>query len=354
VKAPEGLLPRLAEIGMDRGWTGVQLFFVLSGFLITGILLDTKEAPNHYRSFFARRALRIFPVYYLTLLVVLVLLPLFGVKKYVPGLSLEEQLPFWLYYANWVAPFGPPQYALSHLWSLAIEEQFYWIWPFVLHRLSIRQVLWVCIAVAVVSLLIRLGMLASHVSSDAIYKFSVCRMDALALGSAAAAAIRLPAVSLSLSRRRGLLLAVAGALALMGLIVTRGYGQFEPMTQGLGYSVLSLVFAVIVYLAADSDINRDHALARGLRFAPLRMLGKYSYGIYVFHWPLHEFLGRRVVVALDLQGASTILPSLVYITGCGGAALLLAMVSYHWFESPILGLKRHFEAQPAPRDTIRE
>jgi peptidoglycan/LPS O-acetylase OafA/YrhL len=344
---PHGPLARLFEMGLDRGWVGVQLFFVLSGFLITGILLDTQSAPNHFRSFFARRALRIFPVYYLTLLVVLVLLPLLGVTHNIPPPGVQSQLPFWLYYANWTAPFGPPQFTLSHVWSLAVEEQFYWLWPLVLYRLSVRQALIACVGVAVAALAIRLGMVAAHVNPEAMYKFSFCRMDALTLGGAAAAAMRLPGAAQWLARWRGAVLAVAGLLLLAGLVVTRGYGRVSPMTQGVGYSVLALVFCLLVALAADADVRRDHWLARALRMAPLRTLGKYSYGMYLFHWPLHELLGLRVLESLGIQRSGSVVQTLVYVGACGSVALLLAMLSYHVFESRFLRLKGLFEAAPA-------
>jgi len=343
LETPVGALARGVEFAMDRGWVGVQLFFVLSGFLITGILLDTKAAPNHYRSFFARRALRIFPVYYLTLLVVLVLLPLAGVTEHIPPPGPESRLPFWLYYANWVGPGAPPQGALSHFWSLAIEEQFYWLWPFALYRLSVRQVLGLCIGVAVASLLFRLGMLAAHVDTDAIYKFSVCRMDALALGGAAAAAMRLPGAARWLADCRARVLAAALVLALVGLVVTRGYGRIAPATQGLGYTLLSLMFCLLVALAADADLNRDHWLARSVRIAPLRVLGKYSYGMYVFHWPLHNFIGLRVLAALHLERGSDIGVSLLYVGACSAATLLLAMLSYHGVEVRFLAMKHRFD-----------
>ena len=283
LQTPNGLLARAVETGFDRGWVGVQLFFVLSVYLITGILLDTKTAPNHFSSFFTRRALRIFPLYYLTLvLLLLIVFPMLVTSSRMPQLTLESQLPFWLYYSNWSGPDGPPQYALSHFWSLAIEEQFYWLWPFVLYRLSLGQTLGVCLGAAVAALLIRVGMVAMQVNADAICKFSFCRMDALTLGGAAAAAMRLPGAATWIAARRGRLLALTLGLAVAGLLVTRGFGRTSPLTQTLGYSLLLLIFALFVGLAAHADFGPGRATGQGafrwLRSAPLRFLGKYSYG----------------------------------------------------------------------------
>ena len=346
--SPVGWFARGVEFGLDLGWVGVQLFFVLSGYLITGILLDTKSAPNHFRSFFARRALRIFPLYYLTLVVILVGLPLLGVNRHVPEPSLEAQLPFWLYYSNWAAPFGPPQYSLSHLWSLAVEEQFYWLWPFFIYRLSVQQTLRLCIGVAVAALLIRGGMVFAHVAPNAIYQFSFCRMDALALGGAGAAVARLRGPSDWMAARQGPLLALTVTLVLVGQLITRGYGQKDAIGQTLGYSILSLVFALLVSLAALADRVGNRTALRWARFAPLRALGKYSYGIYVFHWPLHDLVGKPALAALHFEGGSDVAATLLYVGIVGAASTLLAMLSYHLLEIRFLKFKGHFEASTGP------
>ncbi len=193
LEAPTNLIGRALEMGFDDGWIGVQLFFVLSGFLITGILLDTQQASNYFKSFIVRRALRIFPIYYLTLIAFLIVLPAVGVLAHDFGGSWQHQLPLWLYYSNWTLPYGLGGDAMPHFWSLAVEEQFYLLWPLLIYRLKPMQVIKLCVGLAVASLLIRIGMLASQMQVEAIYTFTVCRMDALALGGAAAALLRVPA-----------------------------------------------------------------------------------------------------------------------------------------------------------------
>src|SRR5262245_43395916 len=171
---------------LNRGWIGVQLFFVLSGFLITGILLDARDSPSYYRSFFVRRVLRIFPLYYATLLVLLVLLPALGLAPSSFRRDPLVELSYWAYFTNWYGPFHPGEDSLSHFWSLASEEQFYLLWPFVVHRRSAEWVMRLCLAIAAASLALRIAMVVTGFPVQAIYQFLATRMDALALGGAAA------------------------------------------------------------------------------------------------------------------------------------------------------------------------
>ena len=157
--------PDLFVAAVHRGWIGVQLFFVLSGFLITGILLDARDAPDYYRSFFVRRVLRIFPLYYATLLVLFVLLPAFGLLPSSFRRDPMVELSYWAYFSNWYGPFHQGPEAVSHFWSLAIEEQFYLLWPFAIHRRSAGWVMRLCLAIAAASLLFRVVMLAAGAST---------------------------------------------------------------------------------------------------------------------------------------------------------------------------------------------
>src|SRR5260221_1974329 len=194
----------LFVVALHRGWIGVQLFFVLSGFLITGILLDARDAPNYYRSFFVRRGLRIFPLYYATLLVLFVLLPALGLLPSSFKRDPMVELSHWAYFSNWYSAFHPGEDSVSHFWSLAVEEQFYLLWPFVIHRRSAEWVMRFCFAIAAASLSLRVAMLLT--GTPGIYTFLATRMDALALGGAAAAAFRIPsAASWTLNHRRFLL-----------------------------------------------------------------------------------------------------------------------------------------------------
>ena len=333
---------RVVEYALDFGWVGVQLFFVLSGFLITGILLDSRESPGYLRSFFARRVLRIFPLYFGALVLFLGILPALGLTPPSWG---DHGLWYWLYLSNWTQAYVGG--SLPHFWSLAVEEQFYLAWPFVVLVLGARPLLRLCIALSIASLGIRAAMVAMGVLPEAIYMFSTSRIDALLLGGAAAALLRLPAGTGSRLRDPRTLWLAAAGLGFVGFVVTRAYPRTSPLGQTLGYSILALVFAASILALALEDRVKGGRVGRILRLAPLRALGLYSYGMYVFHKPLHDLVGKPVLQALGLGGQIGWGPGLAYVGVATLATLAAGMLSYHLFERHFLALKRRFVAAPA-------
>lgn len=345
--APTNRLGYAVELFMDRGWIGVQIFFVLSGYLITGILLDTANRPDYLPGFLFRRALRIFPVYYLTLVVFLVLLPALGLEP----ISLRESLrgaashgsyarlgewPLWLYFSNWVTPLGWPDHGLPHLWSLAVEEQFYLVWPFVCLLRDPRKVLWACLAVAFGCLLYRV--VDGHALGQArMYLWTTCRADALGMGGAVAALQRMPDAQVFFRRiaRHGLLL--GGALLVVLALITKAMAPGAFVTQVWGPSLDSLAFALVI--ASMLREEPAHGLCRLLSTRPMRAVGTYSYAIYLFHKPIHDNVGLPLLQWLHVDLARSTLGSLAYTIALMLAVFLLAALSFHFFESPLLRLR---------------
>ncbi len=342
-------LPRkLVDIVMNAGWVGVQLFFVLSGFLITGILIDTKPARNGYRAFFGRRLVRIFPLYYVSLFVALVVLPRLSLPASLAA-GREHQIYLWTYVSNWVQPFGMTVALVPHFWSLAVEEQFYLVWPFVVRGLSARRLLQVAVALLIVGLASRLAVRGALGNEEAAYMWTVCRVDALSFGALAAIAVRNPSMLAWLvARERVLLVAsLAGLLILFG--VTKGLPRVSFLEESLGYTALALCFAGWLLAAVVRHVRADGA-GGVLTLRPLREVGKYSYGMYVFHLPLHLLAGQRLLGG-SVSDAS--LPvGLGYFAGATLATFAAAFVSYHLLERHFLQLKRYFVAE-APRATPR-
>jgi peptidoglycan/LPS O-acetylase OafA/YrhL len=320
------------------GWIGVQLFFVLSGFLITRNLLDSRGEPHYFRSFYARRTLRIFPLYFLTLFVALVLLP--RLITFSPGAlaSHQHQVWLWTFTSNWAQPFGADVSGFSHFWSLAVEEQFYLVWPLVVLLAAGTRLLWICAALVLIALLSRAFMLFTGAKSEMIYMFTFCRMDALAMGAAMAV------VSLSEPARQWIaghtraLLAAAFAVLLAVALYSHTYSAFDPQTLLLGQTMLAAAFALLVVsIGAIPPRAFGHSLRRLLEMSWLRRVGRYSFAMYVFHMPILLAFGTPIHEGLAFTGSAM---PLFYALAAIALSFLAGMASYHLLEKHFLALKR--------------
>jgi peptidoglycan/LPS O-acetylase OafA/YrhL len=332
-----GLASRLFLKLTATGWCGVDLFFVLSGFLITGILFDAKESPHRFRNFYARRALRIFPLYYGILIFVFVFLPLIAPRP-------EGRAPFddagiwlWGYGTNILASLRNAWFPLGHFWSLAVEEHFYMFWPAVVLWCDRRTVLRVCASMVIIALVARLWMVASGAVLAA-YCLTVCRMDALAIGGFLALVAREPAAMQTMVAHASKIV-LTTATALVALAVWRlGLNLFDPAIQVVGYLLLDLMFAGLILHVVASPARGFVAFLLTLR--PLRWLGLYSYGIYVFN---SIFLlvaeGSSLLPRLVSWSGSTTLGRLLYVALAASTTLGSAWLSWHLLEKHFLKLK---------------
>ena len=334
--APAGILGRTVDLVLDRGWIGVQLFFVLSGFLITGILLDARGKPGAWTRFALRRVLRIFPLYFLALLLFTIMLPRLGL---VPADWSGHAVWYWLFVSNWTQAFVGG--ALPHFWSLAVEEQFYVLWPLAALVRERKVVLASCAALVLLAVAFRLAMRHGQVSPEAIYMATVSRMDALACGAAAAVLIRMPRVREGIARWEGPLWGAALALLAAGFLLTH-YDRTSPTGQVWGYLILSLDMGAGILLLAAADASRapSRMPSGWLAGWPLRRLGLYSYAMYVFHKPLHDLVGRPLLAAAGLGNALAPGPGLAYLAAAIVATAAVGALSYHAFERHFLALGR--------------
>jgi len=334
----------LLALFANPGWIGVQLFFALSGFLITGSLLDSQKAANYYSGFYARRALRIMPLYFITLLALLVIMPALGGVPARLQATVDHQWWLWLFVSNW-APTDVTGdfYGFGHFWSLAIEEQYYLVWPFLVHRMQPRTLLLTCLAIAFVSFGARSAAAFAGMDPEAVYDNTFFRMDALALGAAGAALVRIPGWAQAVRDHLPAIGVTAFVLFLVGTAVTRAYNIHELSGMTIGYSILALTAAVLVTgMALAGDENNP--VGSVLRWAPLRSCGKYSYAMYVFHVPIHKLVG---IPLLALLFGTHVAPGLMalYAVAVGIVSYLLAYLSWHVYEKRWLNLKHRF----APR-----
>jgi peptidoglycan/LPS O-acetylase OafA/YrhL len=351
VVQPGGALESgLAWLGR-LGWIGVELFFVLSGFLITRNLLALKASPDYFRVFWGRRVLRIFPLYFTTLAMFFIVWPLVGHPWPQYAADVPHQWVYWLFLSNWTQALGMGN-SLPHFWSLAVEEQFYLVWPFVVWWAGPRRILLVCCGVAVATVLSRVALLWQGADPMQIYTFTITRMDALAAGAAVAAWLQLPgSVAQVQSRRVRWVLAVFTVLAI-GKLIPHGYGMVDWSGQVIGYSLLAIVFALWVTVAACGDagptLNRAQ---RVLHWKPLRTLGKYSFGMYVFHAPLRSLVGEPLLEHLGWRAHPTLWQGLGYLVLMAAIDFTLAWLSFNLLEKRFLGLKRFFVPRVSPQAT---
>src|SRR5579863_350548 len=331
--------PFLARELMQFGWAGVQLFFALSGFLISGALLDTRAAPNYYASFYERRALRILPLYFGVLAVTfLVLAPLRALPQELLA-ARAHQLWLWVFLSNWTDPLGLGVPGFTHFWSLAVEWQFYLLWPLIVRRLDARRLLSVALAIALASFAVRIAMRAAGRPAEWVYEFTFCRMDALALGGAAAALLRMPGWEMRLRRYSARLPWFIIAVMLAGAPLTRGYPDSGLLTQTAGMSLLAITFAALVLYGALAGADASGWAGRFLALPPLRSVGKYSFAMYVFHYPLHRFVGLPLIARLAPHPG--VLVALAYVACVTLVCYGLALASWTVLESRCLRLRRY-------------
>jgi peptidoglycan/LPS O-acetylase OafA/YrhL len=324
----------VSELLLGVGWIGVQLFFVLSGFLITGILLDTRSSPVYYRSFFVRRVLRIFPLYYGVLFLAFVIVPLL---LPVPDSYGRHQAWLWAYVANFAMPFGRGEPAFPHFWSLCVEEQFYLVWPFLVRSAGLRGTAvlsLVVIAVAIGSRVLVRHLLPGEPGLEAAYVFTPCRADALAFGALAAIAIRSDAFAARLRRLRPEWILAAGLIVLCAGLLSGHLARSGRVMEIYGYTAIALGFALMLL----ASLQPRTWYAELLSFAPLRRCGTYSYGMYVFHAPLQIYIGLPLLAHL-WHGDPTLPETLMYEASAIVVTFLVGLASYHLYERHFLALK---------------
>lgn len=318
------------------GWMGVDLFFVLSGFLITGILYDGAQEQNRIRNFYARRALRIFPLFYGVLVGLLLLTPLLHLQ-WKPG-----HLLYFFYLGNMIVLLAPGLQHLSHavnlghLWSLAVEEQFYMLWPFAVWTFRDRRTLLrMVLVILFVSPIARVMLLLVHVAPSVLSALLFTRADSLMYGAFLALWMRGPDGQ-RVKPNWLCVIPVIGVLVVCFLSRADVWSA-SPLISSVGYSLIGMSAALLVYQAVDET----GWTANLLRNSVLRFFGKYSYGLYIYHG-LFFVAYRHWITTQRIFPASGPLS-----TGAGalvGFALSIAvsMVSYHYFEKPLLRMKDRF------------
>ena len=345
----------MAQPTASAGWTGVLLFFVLSGFLITGLLYDNQDEPFRFRNFYIRRTLRIFPLFYFSWLLVLI-----------GGLILHadfqsSQLLWIVYLGNFLRfMVGSPvqdhiftayqglPLEIGHFWSLAVEEQFYLVWPLVVFTVRKRSTLIrICLLAVVLVPLLRTAFLftlpSSILSMEFSYRMILTQCDGFLLGGLLALWMRGPEKEWML-RHSHKIIGIPFVAFLVAYLVNNHFrwqvlSATSPWMSTYGFTLVDLMAAGLIL----SSLRPHSAVYRVLTLPPLRLLGKYSYGFYVYHVLMRPFLLCLVGTPTDaVQTSGQALHLLLSSTICFMAIFAVAACSYHFVEQPFLKTKDRF------------
>ena len=322
------LLSWLVDLGRFT-WSGVDLFFVLSGFLIGGIMLDASRSTSYFSTFYVRRAYRIIPLY---ALVIVSTLAVYGTNQWAwPKVTAE--LSFYVLFIQNFRVAATGSYAflgLSMTWSLAVEEQFYLTLPLAVRLIS-KQILWrLLLGVVLAAPLLRiLAVQVLKMPWIASYVLTPCRADTLCLGVLIAMAIRTPSLWGKIVTHRKYVYGAFAFTSFVGICMLTG--PFQPFTMelfGLEYSLFAVIYALLLMSTLVSP-----SLSSLFSFGPLRSLGSIAYGLYLFHGMV-AFIFFRVLAYFEpsSNGIVTLLTRLLTVP----ASIGLAAISWKYFEKPLV------------------
>ena len=325
-------------------WSGVDLFFVLSGFLIGGILMDQRHTEHYFKTFYIRRVCRIFPIYFLWLALFVISSGLFLRhlhQQWALSLFNRQGIPDWSYFVflqNFHTAktllFGPAWLAVT--WSLAVEEQFYLFMPLLVWLVPVRKLPYVLATLIILVPIFRLG-LYLYYPQYFVYVLLPGRADSLLIGALCACWIRQESFQSRLEKhRKGLFLAFTVLLAgMVCLTIKAETPDFWSMARSFdmvswGYSWIALFYACLLLIVVTV---KKGVIAGFMRFTPLRYLGIISYCVYLIHMAVIVLvygwmLGKPAAITNFMSGAATLTAL--------GVTLLLAALSWHFFEKPII------------------
>ena len=325
------------------GWLGVDLFFVLSGFLITDILLKTVNKQGYFKNFYAKRVLRIFPLYYLSLIIFLVVLP--GIKGFPLDFDFyaDHQWWYWTYLQNWFLIFydvGNTSTAIQHYWSLAVEEQFYIVWPLVIFFVRKPKLLLTIVGFLLLAVICtRLYMWTIQIKDLNYFGlYTYTRIDGICIGSMLAILQFMRSTFIN-RYFTGLVLLLA-ALNFVFYFINKAYNFSYPYLAIVGYTTFAVLFAIIVHEVIQDN---NKFLNRILNIRLLRFFGKISYGLYIFHWPvyliLYDWMDKKVRAAITLSENSLAILVSILLTIIG---VVISIISFYTFERYFLKKKKAF------------
>jgi peptidoglycan/LPS O-acetylase OafA/YrhL len=325
-------------------WVSIDLLFALSGLLITGILIETREDPKYFQKFYMRRVLRIFPLYYL--LIICFTIYIYFITDHPSDFQdyKDHLITYYTYTQNWsfILNGVPAQGHLHHTWSLAVDEQIYLVWPLIIWLCKNRkQLMWFCAGLLVFSLLFRIGYIIwwnNHPGPNPFPFFfhTLCRLDSFGAGSLLFCILKFHPTWLN--RTKMLWLSIISFCLLVAFALLDNTTYFTRFyMSNFGITIAGIHFTTWLYFG----ITREFRLLNAIWGSKLLVyIGKISYSIYVYHLFLYNLLMPKLTGWLYTQMNSGVLLTATLI--CLLITMSTSIVSYHFIEKPIIRLKKRF------------
>jgi peptidoglycan/LPS O-acetylase OafA/YrhL len=338
-------------IAFRLSWSGVDLFFVLSGFLIGGILIDNRDAKNLWPVFYLRRSLRILPLYFFILILFAFFLQDFPWP--LNNEPLNSPLPLWSYAtftqnfliglkgtfgSNWLGP----------TWSLAIEEQFYIFLPFLIVFLKPKLLPWFVLGAIVIATPLRIIFYHAESTFLSFYVLMPCRMDSLLMGVACAIIYRSPDAMNFIKSNRSL--ANITMAILFYAVIVLGFVSSHPFSRGMvfgGYTLLAALYATVLLVSIDDT----GALKKLTTWTPLRKLGEIAFGVYLTH---EITLGLAFIVLRGKQPEIKTAADVFTMLAALVATIAFSKASWEFFERRLNSIGRSTPFEQSTGAVVRE
>jgi len=319
---PGGTIYNFLQKTSIIGQTGVSLFFVLSGFLITRILISTKSSEHYFKNFYFRRILRILPLYYFFLLLFyFVYKPI--MYGYIP--PFKDQSVYYFYLQNFFITFGSHTDGPMHFWSLAVEEHFYFLWPFLVFVTDIKHLVRWILGLICLSVVMRVILIYYH---HEVFYLTFTRLDEICFGALLAVLVMQKNKLLTLLKGKYFYILVLSYLLLLLGAWWVTSGKANSFMQVIKF----LFYGIFYFLFIGYTINNENHITAIFKNRVLVYLGKISYGLYVYH-PVCFHIANKYLKSSN---------GIVNFFTNFSLTILVAVISYHFFEVRFLKLKRYF------------